>query len=273
MFGYVTASPAELTKEQRRRYSSVYCGICRQIRLRCSRSARVVLSYDTAFLALLLLSLYEPEEQMGKNACPVHPLRPRPWVEADIIRYAADMNVMLAYFNARDDWEDDRKAAAKWLMSSLEEHCCRIREEWPRQYAAVERCLSRLSELERQNCADPDAPAAAFGELMGELMVYEEDLWASTLWQLGDGLGRFIYLTDAIEDCDRDEKKGRYNPLLAMGKGRQPELWRRYQLMMLGRCADAFERLPLVQDKALLNNILYSGVWLYQKKRRKEGIV
>ena len=41
--------------------------------------------------------------------------------------------------------------------------------------------------------------------------------------------------------------------------------------MAIGRCAEAFERLPLVQDKKLLDNILYSGVWLRQKKERKEG--
>ena len=34
------------------------------------------------------------------------------------------------------------------------------------------------------------------------------------------------------------------------------------QLMLLaGDAAEAFERLPIVQDAALLQNILYSGVW------------
>ena len=36
----------------------------------------------------------------------------------------------------------------------------------------------------------------------------------------------------------------------------------RPQLMLLaGDAAEAFERLPIVQDAALLQNILYSGVW------------
>ena len=271
MFGYVTASVGELDKQQQERYKSVYCGICRQIRLRSSGSARLVLSYDMAFLALLHMSLYEPEERLGKSICPVHPLRPRPWVENEYIRYAADMNVILAYFNARDDWEDEGKLASKWMMSALEDHCPRLREAWPRQCTAVEACIARLRELEKEGCPHPDEPAAAFGALMGELMVYREDLWAPTLRTLGDALGRFIYLTDAIMDHDKDAKKGCYNPFLAAGKGYQPEQWRQYQLMAMGRCAEAFERLPLVQDKALLDNILYSGVWLHQGKKRKEG--
>ena len=271
MFGYVVASMKELEKPLQERYKSVYCGICRQMRLRSSGASRLVLSYDMAFLALLHMSLYEPQERQGKNACFVHPLRPRPWVDNEYIRYAADMNVVLAYFNARDDWEDERRFASKWLMSALEEHCPRLRQQWPRQYEAVETCLAKLSSLEKEGCPNPDEPAAAFGQLMAELMVFREDMWAPTLRTMGDALGRFIYLTDAAMDYDQDEKKGCYNPFLASGGGRQPQLWKKYQLMAMGRCAEAFERLPLVQDKALLDNILYSGVWLHQGKKRKEG--
>ena len=270
MFGYVTASVKELDKAQKERYRSVYCGICRQIRARSSSAARVVLSYDMAFLALLHMSLYEPEEEQGRSACIVHPLCPRPWTDNEAVRYAADMNVLLAFWNARDDWEDDRRRAAKWLASLLEPHALRIREEWPRQYAAVERCLRELARLEAENCPSPDGPAAAFGELMAELTVWQEDMWAPTLRILGDALGRFIYLTDAAMDYDKDLKKGSYNPFIAAGHGKEPEKWEHYQLMALGRCAEAFERLPLVQDKKLLDNILYSGVWLRQKKERKE---
>ena len=39
----------------------------------------------------------------------------------------------------------------------------------------------------------------------------------------------------------------------------------------MGRCAQYFEILPLVQDKQLLNNILYSGVWTQFPKSRKEA--
>ena len=48
MFGYVMAHLPELSKKQRKRYSSVYCGICRQIRSRASGGARLTLRYDMA---------------------------------------------------------------------------------------------------------------------------------------------------------------------------------------------------------------------------------
>ena len=83
MFGLVCANLKELSKEEKVRYNAIYCGICRQIREHCSSSARLGLSYDMAFLALLLMSLYEPEEISGKRACKLHPFRPRPWVEQE----------------------------------------------------------------------------------------------------------------------------------------------------------------------------------------------
>ena len=99
----------------------------------------------------------------------------------------------------------------------------------------------------------------------------EEDLWAPTLRQMGDALGRFIYLLDASLDYDKDLKKGSYNPYLAMGTGRDWPRWEEYLVLTMGRCTDYYERLPLVQDKPLLDNILYSGVWtVYHRKRQKE---
>jgi hypothetical protein len=39
----------------------------------------------------------------------------------------------------------------------------------------------------------------------------------------------------------------------------------------MARCTREFEKLPLVQDKPLLDNILYSGVWCNFRKMKKEG--
>ena len=267
MFGYVTASLKELDKEAERRYGAVYCGICRRIRLQSGQIARLGLSYDMAFLALLLMSLYEPEETSGEKACNLHPIQKRPWVDNKFVQYAADMNVALSYYNCLDDWEDDRKYRAKLLAGQFGKHLPEIESRYPRQCGAIAECIRQLSELEKAGCGNPDEPASCFGRLMGELLTYEEDLWAQDLRQMGFYLGRFIYLLDAALDYDKDEKKGKYNPYLAMGTGKNWPRWEEYLVLTMGRCTSSFERLPLVQDKPLLDNILYSGVWM--NKRRK----
>ena len=270
MFGFVMASVSELSKEAQARYSSVYCGICRQIRQRASQTARLGLRYDMAFLALLLMSLYEPEEEAGTRACCLHPIKPRPWVDNEYIRYGADMNVALAYYKSMDDYADEKKLSAKLMAGVFGKRCPEIAARYPRQCGAIARCIARLSELEQAGCDNPDEPAGCFGELMGELLAYREDLWAPTLRQMGMALGRYIYLADAAVDYRRDRKKNRYNPFLAMGMAEDREKWQQYLVLEMGRCTDYYERLPLVQDKDILDNILYSGVWL-EFQRRQSG--
>ena len=270
MFGYVTANWKELDKPMQDRYQSVYCGICRRIREQSSNLSRLGLSYDMAFLALLLMSLYEPEETSGGNACMLHPIKKRPWVDNEYVRYAADMNVALAYYNCLDDWQDDKKLTAKAMANVFGKGYARIEEQYPRQCAAIRDCIARLSALEKENCPNPDLPAACFGELMGEILVYREDLWAPHLRRMGMALGRFIYLLDAAVDYPRDKRKGKYNPYLAMGMEEDWSRWEEYLLLAMGSCTGSYEMLPLVQDKELLDNILYSGVWVSYRRKGKE---
>ena len=264
MFGFVTASGSELTKDQKQRYGSVYCGICRQIRSRCCQTARLGLSYDMAFLALLLMSLYEPEEQCGHRACSLHPFQPRSWVDNEYIRYAADMNVALTYYKCLDDWKDDRNPAARLMAKRLEPYLSELRQRYPRQCGSIEECIRTLSSLEAEGCANPDLPANCFGQLMAELLIYREDLWSPALRRLGLYLGRFIYLADAVVDYRQDVKKKKYNPL----RETDPDGWEDYLVLAMGKCTQYFERLPLVQDKAILDNILYSGVWSNVRRRK-----
>ena len=270
MFGYVTASLRELTKEEQRRYGAVYCGICRRIQKQSGNLARLGLSYDMAFLALLLMSLYEPEEEGGRNACLLHPVTRREWLDGPYIRYAADMNVALAYYNCLDDWQDDGRKSAKRMADIYEKQLPRIEETWQRQCRTIRESVGKLSQLEKENCPNPDEPAGVFGELMGELFVVQEDLWAPTLRQMGNALGRFIYLLDAELDYDKDKRKEKYNPFLAKGEEKDWPKWEEYLVLTMGRCTANFEKLPLVQDKALLDNILYSGVWVNYRRERKE---
>ena len=270
MFGYVMADVRELDKAQFSRYNQVYCGVCRNIRRQASSLARFGLSYDTTFLALLLMSLYEPEEVSGKRACRLHPLNPRPWTDSEFIQYAADMNTALAYYKGLDDYEDEGSAAGKWKTELFGKSLPQIQEKYSRQCSAMERCIRELARLEAENCPNPDHCAACFGQLMGELFVYREDLWADTLRQMGMALGRFIYLADAAVDFAKDKRRGRYNPFLAMGQ-REPQwdTWEQYLVLEMGRCTHYYEQLPLVQDKQILDNILYSGVWIQYRRHSK----
>ena len=71
-----------------------------------------------------------------------------------------------------------------------------------------------------------------------------------------------------MTDYRRDSKKGKYNPFLAMGAGQDLKKWEAYLVLEMARCTEHFEKLPLVQDKPLLDSILYSGVWMEFERLR-----
>ena len=41
-------------------------------------------------------------------------------------------------------------------------------------------------------------------------------------------------------------------------------------MLAMAKCTEYYERLPLVQDKDILDNILYSGVWVNVRGEKKE---
>ena len=57
MLGYVTIEKNELKVREFEMYQAYYCGICKSIGRRFGQLPRMVLSYDSVFLALVLAGL------------------------------------------------------------------------------------------------------------------------------------------------------------------------------------------------------------------------
>ncbi len=271
MFGYLVAAQEELTEEQFERYRACYCGLCRAIQDRHGAVARLSLTYDMTFLTLLLSSLYEPEELMGEGTCLPHPRRARAWWRSEFTDYAADMNVALAYLKCLDDWEDDSNPAALAESRLFKAGYEKAKEAWPRQCEAIERSLETLHRLEREKCSEPDAPADCFGELMGAIFVLRDDRWSESLYGLGFSLGRFLYVMDACMDLNADTIRNRFNPFRRYyGLSDNAQRFEDILKMILGEALFHFDRLPLVQDAGLMQNILCSGLWTQFNSRYKK---
>lgn len=273
MFGYVTINRESLTEAELTRFREVYCGVCASLRRMGGQKGRMTLSYDAAFLALLLNALYEPEEKRGQFRCAVHPARPRAYAVSEMTAYAADMNLLMFYLRALDNWEDDKSRAALALSKVFRKNAENAEKRYPEKARVIREELSRLAEIEKARISDIDAAAGCFGRLLGEVYVFRDDEWAPTLRRMGCALGRFIYLIDAWDDAEKDEKRGSYNPLLSW-KGEADYEARVYQTltMEIAACALEFEKLPIVQDASIVRNVLYSGVWTkyVSKKEARE---
>lgn len=217
MFGYIVVNEPELRVREASLYRSYYCGLCEDLRALYGRSAQLVLNYDTTFLALLLSSLYEPEdEERSESACLVHPLKKHPLRRNRYTRYAAAMTVLLSFYSCRDDWEDEKRSSRLIMSGLLHGAFQKARHFHPAKAQAVRLWLERLQDLEKRgsDAVTPDEAGGCFGMLMAELFAPHCDEWEGALRQMGFYLGKFIYLLDAYDDLEKDEKKGCFNPLL-----------------------------------------------------------
>ena len=274
MFGYIAPRFDQLSEAQRKRYQACYCGLCRSMGERSGHSGRLTLSHDMTFLAMLLSSLYEPEESEKELRCPVHPLRRRKMTFSAMSEYAADMNLLLMYYKCEDHALDERSVAGKIGMKVLEQPLAVITLKYPVQAETVRLTLEDLWAEEKKAAPDPDRLCNLSGEMLAAVFVPDpKDIWAPHLGAIGAGLGRFVYWMDAWEDLDRDLKHGRYNPLKEFRAREDYEAFTREILeMLIAEAVHHFEILPLEKDLELLRNVLYSGVWqrYYAPRHRKD---
>ena len=279
MFGYINADLRQLSEVDRKTYQSFYCGLCRQLGKTASFKGQLLLNYDLCFLGILLQSLYEPDIDTHNFHCLIHPLKTKHGFSSKAIEYAADMDIILSYHSLMDNYKDDNSRLSGMAANLLKKDYDRIKVKYPRQTAAIESYIEKLSLAEAKKETNIDVVSSYTGEMLGELFNWQDDAWSKTLHCMGYYMGKFIYIIDAYDDLKKDEKSGSYNPLLAMKREspKEFETFVRINLTsLMAECAKSFERLPIVENAEILRNIIYSGVWtryeyLQLKEKKKDN--
>lgn len=272
MFGYVYPDKPELKIKDFATFKAGYCGVCKAIGSQCGLIPRIAINYDCAFLALALGALDEGEPVFSQEKCIINPVKKMPVARNRYTGFAADVNVLLAYYKALDDRRDKagfRGTMGKWAFTGAYHKAARRNIEMD---GHIRGQLGKLYELEEQNCDSEDAVADAFGQLLSGLVRYIPDpaVFSTSRiraleWMLYN-MGRWIYLIDACADLEKDTRKNEYNPLIARYKGEadlkgQAGEDMRFQLKCCEvEAAKAFELLDARRHNELLENILYLGM-------------
>jgi len=163
MFGYINVNQEELRVREVKLYRSYYCGVCHSLKKNYGFAGQATLSYDMTFLALLLHSLYEDDENIIKERCLPHPFKPHTCVISEYCDYAAAVNVMLTYFKLKDNYDDDRNIAAKAGAGLLKRAYKKAGEAYPRQRQAIEDYILEQSEAEKTDACGKSENSAAPG--------------------------------------------------------------------------------------------------------------
>ena len=269
MFGYININQPELKIREYTRYRGFYCGLCRSLYENYGITSRLSLSYDITFLVMLLTSLYEPETQESFVRCPAHPIHKHLELRNKFSDYGADMNLLCTWYMTEDNILDAKNTKEKLTGNGLSilyhRSFKKLKLKYPGKVERIEELLRQLHQLEAENCTDLDRVAGISGHIIAEIFSPRQDEWTQPLRTIGFYLGKFIYLMDAWEDIEKDEKAGNYNPLLSIYNKEDSQQFNEtclsYMNMVMAECATQFERLPLIEDAEILRNIIYSGIW------------
>ncbi len=259
MFGYIVPKVCELKVREYELFRAYYCGLCKALKRNYRRTA--VLNFDSVFLYLLADSLHEEQNTIKPCKCGLHPFEKRQQVCADAAEYAADVNILMAYFKAADDVRDRKKG--NMVRTFLRKPYREAAAKHPHLTEVAQQTIGGLHRLEEQKSMNTDAVADTYARLLGTVFGDVDVLQSHVLYDFGYSLGRWVYLIDAAEDWEKDAAAGEYNVYqYKYGERTQEakeEILRSMQYS-LAQAAQALERLELKKNKELLQNIIYLGL-------------
>ena len=272
MFGYIVPLKTELKIREYEVYSAYYCAICRSIKKRHGELPRLMLSFDSVFLAMLSASIMDVKDDFKVFRCFTDPTRKRnEAIATPHIDYAADMLVLLGYYSLKDDKEDDNSLVGNIGERLYRKYGEKISKIYPKKAEVIKKCLEIQAGLEKEKCSSIDRAADPFGKLMAEILAFPENLIDASkkdcapeqviaiLKKLGYHLGRYIYVIDAIDDLDKDKKSDSYNPLKYAENVDMKSLGFALELD-LSEITKTMDFLELHQYKNILENIVYLGM-------------
>ena len=273
MFGYERINKMDLTFREFDYYKGYYCGLCKYLKENHGEVSRLSLNYDITFLIVILTALYKLDSDITYERCIANPLKKKMRIVNEITEYAASMNILLSYYKLEDNLYDDNGIKDKLAYELYKGKLKKAYEKYPQKAEYIKQQLGNLRELEKQESKSIDKVSNIFGNLMGEIFVYKKDEYEQNLRNIGFNLGKYIYILDAYEDLEEDNKKGRYNPFIDY-IDKKEELKNKVDRlisMSLGMATKNIEQLNLEFNKSIIDNIIYSGVYLRYKSILEKG--
>ena len=218
MFGYVRTDTPYLYIKDKTLYEAMYCGVCKGIAEVCGHTARFGLSYDITFLSVIMHNILGEDVHIQKSHCLTHCIRFKMMADVDeLTRKLGALNTLLAYYKYTDDIMDEGKGHGKRYL--FKKGYKRVKKAYPEIEKIVRENLAKQEEVEKAKVASIDRAADATAKMLAQFSAYALGEKSSEhTYALFYALGKWIYLIDALDDYDKDKKKGAYNPfLLAYG--------------------------------------------------------
>lgn len=268
MFGYIIPDKLNMFMKDYYRYRAFYCGLCKCIGHECSEAMRFTTNYDMTFVSLLAHGIKGIEPEFRKEGCVLNPIKKKAIAKpTELMQKIADVNTLLIYYKLVDDEADKGKKAISKMF--VKKHFKRARRRNPELDKYFDDSYAELRRLEEGKCDSVDRLADPFADMMREAIKYIlGDEYSDAAGELIYNIGRYVYIMDAIDDVDDDNKSREFNPFLigydykdrtTFNTDKRGEL--EFMLMHIySRIKEAFNKIKLRTNEGVITNILWYGL-------------
>lgn len=216
MFGYVKTNKPEMKIKEYEAYRGLYCSLCKAMGKHFGVLSRLTLSYDVTFLVLSRLSFSGTVPCFEGGRCPFNPTKKCNYCNNtdEELRYAAAISMMLFYFKVKDNISDG--SFFKRLMMYLILPWATLKYKKAQAVYGeiadiIAENMSAQKTAEEKNSDSPDEAAHPSADALGRIMAYNMNDSDGNIYRFGYGVGKWVYLTDALDDIEKDIKSGSYN--------------------------------------------------------------
>lgn len=275
LFGYIKPFKPELKIKEFDTYQAVYCGLCHQLGKAFGPFAKMTLSYDYTFVAMLSMALRENFCGFQKTRCMANPLKKKtcaiPGKDMDFVSSCA---MVMLYYKVQDNIHDSgliKRLGCYCLLPFASSARKKALSRYPQLDVVFSGMMKEQFALEQKKTVSVDAAAEPTAKALQAVfsMLGETETDKRVLSRFGYLLGRWVYLLDALDDLEDDAKTGSYNPFLLKFQVSVLDEHQKKQILDYGKGAlnitvaemgSTYELLELYRYKSILDNIIYLGL-------------
>jgi hypothetical protein len=171
----------------------------------------------------------------------------------------AALNLLLFELKLRDDVNDENSFIAKILLKFYGKQITKAKNDFTHLANVIKRGNQRIVENEKNN-ADALTVAENFALLM--LDIAHEINPASEHKSIIKGVSMWLYVIDAIDDYEKDLKRGNFNPFFI--KGKRHKSFSEYMIVNLTMITELFRTIYAcfspINSRNDLNILLYDYI-------------
>lgn len=227
MIGYMKPGKTDLSKEDRKQYQAIYCGLCRCLKYEYGFTGIATLNYVAANTLLLIGAMAQhpfPERLMS---CSITPFiwRRTAGVNHPAFHAAAAVSIAAADMEIRDNLQDSNKWRDRLMCAAINPKMDTARQIYRFEIEKLELLYSTFLTMEATASAGgqeitfkmlTNASADIIAEAARIIGVYAQCEQLNELYSIMHLWGQWIYLVDAVDDFESDKRAARFNPIILL---------------------------------------------------------